>query len=319
MKHADKRMTKLTALIMAAMVLVLLASSCAMGEGSHGIAYRVTGGKNDMTVLGSIHVGNEDMYPLSDALQEAIAAADTLIFECDSESAEVMSTMLELMYYPKGETLQDHVSKETYALLKEALKATGYSVSVFNAFRPWAVSSTFALMTTALEMGVDDITKASELGVESQIIQMTKDDGKAVGYLETAELQLEMMNDFSPDLQEYMLQTTCEELLSDPEEVAENSEIKYWPSWWRDGDVDSFVQSYLVSMQEDPMPELMEEYHYALVTERNANMAEGIRALLESDEPHSYFVTVGLLHLVLPEDSVMYELQKMGYTVEKLN
>ena len=47
-------------------------------------------------------------------------------------------------------------------------------------------------------------------------------------------------------------------------------------------------------------------------------MAEGLRALLEDGEGEKILVTVGLLHLVLPEDSVLGELKAMGYQVEQV-
>lgn len=47
-------------------------------------------------------------------------------------------------------------------------------------------------------------------------------------------------------------------------------------------------------------------------------MAEGLRVLLEQDEGEKIFATVGLLHLVLPEESVLRELEAMGYQVEQV-
>ena len=55
-----------------------------------------------------------------------------------------------------------------------------------------------------------------------------------------------------------------------------------------------------------------------MITRRNRRMAEGLRALLEDGEGEKIFVTVGLLHLVLPEDSVLGELKAMGYQVEQV-
>jgi uncharacterized protein YbaP (TraB family) len=54
------------------------------------------------------------------------------------------------------------------------------------------------------------------------------------------------------------------------------------------------------------------------VTTRNRSMAETLQGLLESEEPHTYFVTVGLMHLVLPGDSIIAELEKQGYQVEQI-
>jgi len=46
-----------------ALLLVLGAGGCTpQKKGSAGILYRVTGGKSDLYLLGSIHVGSEDMY-----------------------------------------------------------------------------------------------------------------------------------------------------------------------------------------------------------------------------------------------------------------
>lgn len=307
-------------LVAVMMVVMMLLSSTAMaeGEGSRGIAYRVTGGKNEMVILGSIHVGSEEMYPLSDEMTKIIKDAGTLVFECDTESAEAFKLILQMMMLPEGEKLEAHISEETYSLLEQALETQGVPVQAYSMFRPWAISSTLSLAITAMEMGVADVNKAIELGVESQLKEMTKEAGKETAYLETAELQLEMMSGFSPELQDYMLQTTCEELLSDPDEVTSNSDLKYWPSWWYEGNAENFANSYLVSLEEDPQIELMQEYHDALVTERNTGMAERIRELLELDEEHNYLVTVGLLHLVLPGDSVIDDLRDMGYTVERI-
>ena len=47
-------------------------------------------------------------------------------------------------------------------------------------------------------------------------------------------------------------------------------------------------------------------------------MAASLAQMLEEEDPRSFFVTIGLMHLVLPEDSVLYELTRMGYTVERM-
>lgn len=60
----------------------------------------------------------------------------------------------------------------------------------------------------------------------------------------------------------------------------------------------------MLSMRQDPEQALVAEYHQELVTERNVNMAQELQKLLNGTDEHSYFVTIGLLHLVLPEDSV---------------
>lgn len=322
MKNSGRPLLRMLCVTLA-LLAALAAPAGAVGEEktgeSKGILYRVTGGNSEMFLLGSIHVGSEEMYPMNRRITDALAAADTMVFECDTESPDVVRKMASMMSYPKGETLREHISAECYALLEQAAGKTGYPIGMLNALRPWAVVSTLTLETTAIEMGVEDVSKALTLGVEAQVKALDGDGKKAVAYLETAESQLDAMDGFSPELQEYLLYTTCQFLL-DPqgETMAMDAGITAWPEWWRDGNAGAFADSYLLSMRQDPEQALVAEYHQELVTERNVNMAQELQKLLNGADEHSYFVTIGLLHLVLPEDSVPLELEKLGYTVERI-
>ena len=40
--------------------------------------------------------------------------------------------------------------------------------------------------------------------------------------------------------------------------------------------------------------------------------------MLEFEKQSRFFVTIGLMHLVLQEDSVLTELEKLGYTIEQI-
>ena len=295
--------------------ILLAAFSCASAQG-RGMLYRVSGGQSDMFLLGSIHVGSPEMYPMGQTVMDALDKADIIVFECDTESPEALQSTIRLMSYPAGETLADHVCEETLELLRKTAEKTGYPFGSFLAMKPWAVVSLLSVESTAAEMGTDNIMQAMELGVEQQIAGLSQ--GKAFCYLETAEEQLSIMDGFSSELQEYMLVSTCKAIL-DPTSITEaDAALKQWPVWWAKGDAEAFARNYQESFRLDPEPELMQEYHEGLLVRRNRNMAEELIGLLEADDGHCYFVTVGLLHLVLPEESILYELEKMGYSIEKI-
>lgn len=302
-----------------ALVLVLclcLGACSALAEAGDGIMYRVLGGKNQMTLLGSIHIGSDDMYPMGDHILTAIEQADVMVYECDTESTESIAQMLSLMYYPAGETLEDHVSPETYAMLEMALQKTSFPIVTMRILKPWAVVSALSMESASAAMGEVDLGRAVQLGVEMQVMELAGD--KPVRYLETALSQLEVMDGFSPELQEYMLLSTCNGILFPENLTGMDAEMESWDVWWHNGDADAFAQSYLDGMVNDPEPELMQEYHSAIASRRNHGMALVLRDMLESDEELDFFVTVGLLHLVLPGDSVISELEGMGYTVERV-
>jgi uncharacterized protein YbaP (TraB family) len=109
-----------------ALLLVLGAGGCTpQKKGSAGILYRVTGGKSDLYLLGSIHVGSEDMYPMGQHILDAMEAADVLAFECDTASAQAQAAYQELMRCPEGDTLESRVSADTYALVRQAAQKRG--------------------------------------------------------------------------------------------------------------------------------------------------------------------------------------------------
>ena len=131
----------MTALALA-LLLVLGAGGCTpQKKGSAGILYRVTGGKSDLYLLGSIHVGSEDMYPMGPHILDAMEAADVLAFECDTASAQAQAAYQELMRCPEGDTLETLVSADTYALVRQAAQKAGYRMDSLNTLKPWAVMS----------------------------------------------------------------------------------------------------------------------------------------------------------------------------------
>ena len=165
-----------------------------------------------------------------------------------------------------------------------------------------------SLEDTSTQMG----GATTELGVESVVKKLAK--GKLKLYLETVEEQLGMMDAFSPALQDYLLQTACETII----EEKGDEDLSSWPLWWVDGNADAFAKSYLKSQENEKEPALAQEYQNSLITLRNQKMAKKLADLLETGKEKQYFVTIGLMHLVLPDDSVLRELENMGYQVEAI-
>lgn len=263
-----------------------------------------------MMILGSIHVGNERMSRFGDALQQALKEADCFVFECDTASQETQAVIAEMMAaeQPLGEVL----SAETYALLEQTAQKCGIAMDRLNRLRPWAVTSALSSQAAAAELGTGSARSALRQGVEERVQKYI--GKKPVHYLETAREQLEIMDGFSPALQDAMVRSICQQILY-PEETG--STLSQWPEWWAEGETEPFVQAYEA---ENDFAEqaLTEEYHQGLITRRNRRMAEGLRALLEDGDGEKIFVTVGLLHLVLSEDSVLGELKAMGCQVEQV-
>lgn len=301
-------------LLMAGVLAAAVAAHQLAQEPGQGIFYRVSGGKNEMYLLGSIHVGSKDMYPMSNVIQAALKKADTLVFECDTTSQEATAVTAQLM--KSHEVLSTQLSAACYELLEKAADELGYSMASLENLKPWVVTSTLTVAAAAREMDAGSSKTASVLGVENMVRKEA--EGKTIAYLETAAEQLGLMESFSPALQEYLLESACRAVLEPENTAGTDEDVELWPDWWREGNAQAFAESYALGLNKETSPELAQEYHQTLVTTRNQQMARKLQTMLEDEEPHSYVVTVGLMHLVLPEDSIVNELQSMGYTVEQI-
>ncbi|MBE5794533.1 MAG: TraB/GumN family protein [Clostridiales bacterium] len=304
-----KTLWKRFACMAVALVTPTLLCSCEEKPPVQGICYRITGGRNPMVILGSIHVGSPEMEPYGQHILDAMTQADTFVFECDNESPEAAAQSLAMMTLTEG-TLQEVVSPELWPLLTDACQLANLHPDALATYKPWAVTSMLTTAAAAREMGARSSRQAVSRSVESEVLDHV--GSRQLRYLETAVSQLSLMDAFSPALQEALLRQSCQAVL----EPQENTTLSQWPLWWRDGDADAFAAEY--AQDNSLPPALMEEYHHALVTNRNQHMAASLAQMLEEEDPRSFFVTIGLMHLVLPEDSVLYELTRMGYTVERM-
>ncbi len=304
---------RLSILLCAALLLVASVGAAETG-GSEGVLYRASYQGNTVYLLGSIHIGTADMYPVSDAMQAAIDAADVFAFECDTESAEAYRCTLLATTYSDGSKLSEHISPEAYALVRLSAEKLGLSADSLNSFRPWAVMSTFSTYLTAEVMGESDIAAAQQYGVETYVRGCVGD--RETRYLETVESQIAAMESFSPELQEYLVASTCESYLDPAALTGTDADMRFWPEWWHNGRIDRFADSYLSGYLVPGYEALCEEYNEKLILQRNVTMADGVEAMLTEGGGRAYFVTVGLLHLVPSAYSVPALLTRRGYEVE---
>lgn len=298
-----------------ALLFCLLLPCCAAAE-SKGLFYRVSGGECRLFLLGSIHIGSADMYPLSPIVQKTLQEADALIFECDTESDAALALTRQRMAYAYGDSLRRHISEDLYELLAQVSAQTGYPMTTFNSLKPWAIVSLLSMETTAAEMGGSDLTEAASYGVEKQIRALAAD--KPSLWLEETADQLDALDGLSDELQAYMLETACRTLLEPESAAGLEASTASWPAWWRDGDAQAFVNAYQQGLEQETRKDLAQEYHQRLISQRNTAMASRLHELMNSHSGQCLFAVIGLMHLVLPGDSVLSQLEAMGYTVTRL-
>jgi len=306
--------------ILIASIAVVLAAAIVctlffvLREGSKGILYRVTGDGTTAYLLGSIHIGTSAMHPFGDTLEAAMAQADTFVFECDTVSDASLAQLAARQLLPEDTSLQSILGDELYDDVAAAYKELGLSTATLNTKQPWVAVNTLAVYSSAEEMGVQNVRKAIALGVEDAVQAYANKQGKPYAYLETVDEVADTMESFSDALTRYLLQDEIDVILK-RKTTADLATVSQWPLWWRDGDADAFRDFYRMSMETEDAA-LYAEYEDKLLTQRNTLMAARLDALMQNGG--TYFVTVGLLHLVSDFDSILTRLENMGYTIEAI-
>ena len=221
-------------------------------EGSRGVLYRVQKGDGTAYLLGSIHVGNNRMYPFGEAIRLAMEASDTFVYECDTDSADAVKETLRRIAMPREQTLREQMGETLYAQLGEVCAKLSIPIETLDAQPPWVVINTLAVYTTAAEMGTEDVTQAMAQGVEKQVKAYATQHHKPVAYLETLAEQLDTLENFSLPLQNYLVQSECNGILHPETARGMDATIANWPEWWRRGMTMDCTKSVVLAARKPP-------------------------------------------------------------------
>jgi len=268
-------------------------------EISRHLFWQVEGAPGKVYLLGSIHFGTPDMYPLSPVITQAFANADTLaveinLLDVDPANATLLFTRKGL--YQDQDTLESRLKPQTWQLLLTATKRYDLPLILLQRQKPWMA----ALTLTTWVFQQEGYT--AELGVDQHFLKLAGTDHEIVE-LESLEQQLSIFDQFSATEQEAFLLKTLQE-------IAQGSEyLQSLKSAWKSGDTTAINELINAALQTHS------HIYRRLITERNKAMTTKIIDLLNQEKIS--FVVVGAGHLV-GEDSILQELNAQGYAVERL-
>lgn len=299
-------MKKKICFLLSLLIVLLLCLQGAQGE-STPLLYRVSDDAgNTVYLLGTIHIGEESMYPLSEAVEKAYQEAEILAVEIDlvalQKDPEKMLTYSMACLYGAGESAKDAFSPETYAL---AIEKLGQPEMLMNMMRPvmW--------VTLAQEQSYARAGLSSEWGVDHYLLQRAHADGKTIVELETLEEQTATLLALPDSIADYDLY----QILSYPE--ASDISMKLLATVWKQGNANLF--SLLLSQEEASIPEEFRAEYAAyaekMYTLRDAAFEKEAVSFLESGK--CVLFAVGAAHIV-GEDALVARLEAAGYQVEEI-
>jgi len=277
----------------------------AAGDGApKHFLWRVTGPKGVVYLLGTIHVGKADFYPLPSIIEDSFKTADTLIEEIDTsdpaEAARVVQGLAAVGAYTNGDTINDHLSEVTRSHLATYVKKGGLPEAAIAHMRPWLVS----MLVVQLEMkrrGVDP-----SYGLDQHFLKEARQSHKEIGALEDAASQLRLLSSLSEEFQDRLLLNS----LVDMEKWADTFDLL--TRAWQSGDAAAMQEVITSSVRDFPqLKPLMTQ----VFDDRNTAMTAKIERFLQT--PKTYFVAVGAGHLV-GNKGIVSQLRRKNLRVEQL-
>lgn len=269
-------------------------------SGNH-FFWRAESDQGTLYLLGSIHFGIPQMYPLPRVMTSAFKQSDALVVEADVFNADPQQTaelVASKAFYQDGSRLHDHLSAQTWQHLEQVAGALGMPVAILDMQKPWFVSMT--LTAVALKQ----LGFSEDKGIDAHFLNLARGKKKVVE-LESMAMQLSLFERMSMAEQVAMLEETLREV--------EHGKAFFdkMLGYWQRGDVDGVQSLFDEGMMNSPAGERLNQI---IIIDRNRQMSEKLHALAQ--QGGRYFVVVGAGHLTGPEGIVAL-LRQRGYRLSQ--
>jgi uncharacterized protein len=265
--------------------------------------WKVSSGTATVYLLGTIHVGKAELYPLPAVIEESFKEADTLIEEIDLNGGGQMQRLSQSVLkdgtYPSGDSVTNHISEETQTRLAAYAKTSALGAT-YQHLKPWLLG----LLIDAIEikhLGLD-----GGKGLDTHFAQEAAQLHKPIGGLETADFQLQLVMSFPDDLQDKLLLATLLEADKGRETMERMMQA------WSAGSPQAMEAVITAELRDYPaLQPVMEKVLY----QRNDAMTQKIVDFLQTQKV--YFVAIGAGHLV-GDRGILRQLRDKHYTIEQL-
>lgn len=278
-------MTTVTKALLTLFVLV-----CSYGVNAEPLFFMANKAEKTLMVVGSIHMGSEDMYPLPEELDAFLLQSDGLITEVKlTQEVEVPKS--------KSPTTLEVLNQAQRHQLQLISSELGLPADMFMNLPAWQ---------TALSLQLSQFVKMDlrqDLGVDQYFTKQALKQKKPIFGLESTEDQLAIFAS-NPKISSLLLTDTVDNW-------QENLQAsRCLTKSWKAGDRMELIKLADESAADEEIGELF-------IYQRNRTWAEK----LDSDafiDSGRYLVVVGALHLV-GKENLLDLLKKRGFTVTQLS
>lgn len=271
---------------------------------ANGPVWQASTSTGQATLLGSVHFGSPDMYPLSPAAEQGFERAGALMVELDITALDTQAVAEVTQAHGMldgGRTLDTMMDAALWRRTELAAEKVRFLGFMLKPMRPWLATLTLAALQ-AKSAGYSE-----ELGIDLHFLERAHKSGKTIVELESFAQQIELFADMTETDELTMLEQLVESVERDEGHLEALMEA------WKQGDESGIDRIMNESMRADEAGEALYE---KLITERNEQMAIKIKAQLDSGG--ETFVVVGAGHLV-GATSIVNILRKAGVDVQRVH
>ena len=276
--------------------------------GAKGVAWVVEDEDTKIYLLGSIHLGIPDMYPMHKKLTNAFNESEGLYVEANVMDPSGLEYYMEKAMFTDGRTIKDVVSEETYVKLQKVAEQLKMPIEELELQKPWLLTNNFTTLTMDGAFGLTPEQMAMH-GVDMQFLLSAYLQQKPIYELEGMNAQVDMFESLSAGAQEQTLVEMLDNLLEQTGQTDEDIALMTdWFTNWKNGNIEKFAES-LEGMEGDTS-----EFNQMLFGKRDEEMAAKLVDVLEK-QPGTFFVVVGAGHLLV-DKNIRYHLEQGGYEVK---
>jgi len=296
--------------VCAVSLLAVLTVSTAWAQSSgtntrRGFFYEIRKGDRSALLMGTIHVGRPEFYPLPAAQLERIERADAIVLEADvTDTARALAATQKYAIYATGEPgLETRIPAALKARIEALAARNQLEVAPLWRMKPWMLGNVLALFEAA-QAGY-----MPALAVEAYLTRVARQSGKPILELESIEGQFELFEHAPFETQVAFL----EDAVTAVETKAARREINRIAQAWETGD-SAALERLLAEMRAQKTAGARFTVNTILIG-RHPEMLRRIETMMADGK--SYLFAVGSLHLAGP-DGLLALLRSRGYTVTAL-
>lgn len=248
-------------------------------------------------MLGSIHVANQNVYPLNSKIEKGFADSDILVLECNTDNI-IYSEIFQVVSYSDTSSLQNHVSPEVYEMISKQCEKNNIYPESYNKIKPWYT----AILLMQIEL--ENAGYRSIYGIDNYFSSKAKTLNKKILELETPAEQLSYFTYFDSYSDEYIKYS-----FQNIDSTVRDAQLLL--KAYDEGD-DAALDE-LINPKDEKFPEIT-YINTKIIDERNANMLGKIQEFI--NKGGNYFIIAGTAHF-LGDKGIIQTLKNKGYKVNR--